>query len=333
MKHSPTFRGMFQETTEKQLKNKRMKLFTTLLSFIVILLHFSCNHFKTASNHAEIESVKKHITKITKTGSYRNYLNLTALNNTAEYLFSEFQKFCDTVQYQDFKVDGNAYKNVIASIGTSKEKRLVIGAHYDVCGRQEGADDNASGIAGLLELARILSKEKLDFRIDFVSYSLEEPPFFGTRQMGSYIHAKSLKNQNVKLMGMICLEMIGFYNDSPDSQKYPLGILKWFYGRKGNYITVVQKFNNGRFGDKVKDYMTRQKMIPTKSFIGPKSLPGIDFSDHANYWTFGYKAVMITNTAFYRNTNYHEPTDTMETLDFTRMCKVIDEVANCVLNL
>ena len=298
-----------------------------------VFLTISCHSSKIPSNKSDVERVRNDLTQITKTGNFRYYLNPDALNYTADYIYSELAKNCDTVYYQEFKVNNITYKNVVASIGTDKKERIVIGAHYDVCGKQEGADDNASGLVGILELARLLSKEKLDYRIDFVAYSLEEPPFFGTKEMGSYVHAKSLRDQNIDIKGMICLEMIGYYRDEPNSQKYPLGILKLFYGNKGNFITVVQNFNNSKFGKQVKELMTKQKLLPTKSFIGPEKLGGVDFSDHRNYWEFGYNAVMITNTSFYRNPNYHQTSDQMETLDLNRMCKVIDEVCNCVINL
>lgn len=185
----------------------------------------------------------------------------------------------------------------------------------------------------MLELARLLSKEKLNNRIDFVAYSLEEPPYFGTTDMGSYHHAKWLYDQHEEVKGMICLEMIGYFNDAPGSQNYPLPLLSRFYGNKGNFITVVQKYDNSRFGKKVIELMTSRELIPTKSFTGLKMLPGIDFSDHRNYWKFDYNAVMITNTAFYRNPNYHSPADKMETLDLKKMSLVIDELCFCILNL
>ncbi len=178
----------------------------------------------------------------------------------------------------------------------------------------------------MLELTRLLSKDTLNNQIDFVAFSLEEPPFFGTEYMGSFIHAKSLFDKGEKIKGMICLEMIGYFNDSKKSQDYPVGILKLFYGSKADFITVVQKFGNGKFGRQVNRKMRKLDLIKTKSFKGPKALPGIDFSDHRNYWKFGYSSVMITNTAFYRNKNYHKATDKMETLNINKMSLVIDEV-------
>jgi hypothetical protein len=263
---------------------------------------------------------------ITKTKKPRNHLNLLTLDFVADYIFNELSKNCDTVYYQKYLVNGLEYKNVIGVIGSNNKEKIILGAHYDVAGNQEGADDNASGIVGLLELSRLISKENLDYQIEFVAYTLEEPPYFRTDFMGSHIHAKSLHDKNVKLKGMICLEMIGYFNDNKNSQDYPIGFLRLFYGNRGDYITVVQKFGNGRFGRQIKRKMKSQNLIKTKSFKAPAKLPGIDFSDHLNYWRYGYSAVMITNTAFYRNKNYHEQTDKMETLDLKRMGLVIDEV-------
>lgn len=270
---------------------------------------------------------------ITKTPKSRNYKNLETLNSIADYIFEEFSKNCDTVYFQTYKVNGIEYKNVIGSIGIDKPERIIVGAHYDVAGEQEGADDNASGITGVLELSRLLSRENLNYRIDFVAYTLEEPPFFRTEYMGSNIHARSLFEKGIDIKGMICLEMIGYFDDNPKSQNYPVGLLKLFYGNKGNYITVVQKLFKGKFGRRIKRLMKKQGLIRTKSFSAPAKLPGIDFSDHQNYWKYGYNAVMITNTAFYRNPNYHQPSDKMETLDLKRMALVIDELYLTLKNL
>lgn len=175
-----------------------------------------------------------------------------------------------------------------------------------MCGEQEGADDNASGVVALLELARQFKNITKEYNIELVAYTLEEPPYFKTQNMGSYIHAKSLKDNNREVLGMISIEMIGYFKDYKKSQDYPLGILSLFYGNKGDYITLVSKFGKGKFGRKFSKQFIAEKLIKTKKFSAPKVLPGIDFSDHLNYWKFGYSALMITDTAFYRNINYHQ---------------------------
>ena len=125
---------------------------------------------------------------------------------------------------------------------------------------------------------------------------------------------------------MISLEMIGYFKDQKKSQSYPIGLLSLIYGNKGNYITLVKKFGAGHFTHKFCRQFKSAKTIRTKKFTGPATMTGIDFSDHLNYWKFGFSAFMITDTSFYRNKNYHELTDTMETLDIYRMAKVIDGV-------
>jgi len=297
---------------------------------LLILLTSSCSTSgKVINNHQLISDtiqIKSDMDSIVKTFEYRNYKNLTSLNQVADYIKRQFKSVSDSVVEQNFDYQGTQYKNIICSINTQKQERIIIGAHYDVCGDQDGADDNASGVVGLLELARLLKDENLNYRIDFVAYSLEEPPFFRSDFMGSNIHAKYLHDNKIAVKGMICLEMIGYFSDKPNSQDYPVGFLSWFYGKKGDYITVVQKFWNGKFGNDVKRQMQKSKLLPTKSFKGPSSLQGIDFSDHRNYWKYGYSSVMITNTSYYRNKNYHEKTDKIETLDFKRMALTIDEL-------
>jgi len=277
--------------------------------------------------------IASHFQSITKTGKYRNYENIEQLNKIADYIKTVFMQYADSVYFQEYTVNGQIYKNVIGSFGTENKKRIVVGAHYDVCGNQEGADDNASGVVGLLELSRLLKGRKLKNRIDLVAYTLEEPPFFRTEYMGSYIHSKSLIDRKVDVYGMISLEMLGYFKEEKMSQSYPIGILALFYGNKGNYITLVKKFNAGQFTRKFCRYFKSITEITCKKFSGPKSLPGIDFSDHLNYWKFGFSALMITDTSFYRNQNYHRSTDTIETLDILKMATVIDGIFKTLTKL
>lgn len=296
---------------------------------IVFLFYFSGNCFATT----DTTSIKLHLQKITKTTAYRNHQNVAQLNVIADYIKSHFLTYSDSVHFQEYEVDGQVYKNVICSFGTENAQRIIVGAHYDVCGNQEGADDNASGVVALLELASQLKGQTLNKRIDLVAYTLEEPPYFRTVYMGSAVHAKYLSDHKIDVFGMLSIEMIGYFKDEKKTQNYPLGILSWFYGNKGNYITLVNKFNKGRFAKQFGRYFKKTKTINTKKFTGPKKLPGIDFSDHLNYWNYGYSALMITDTSFYRNKNYHQKTDTLETLDVGRMAKVIDGIYLALLKL
>ena len=289
--------------------------------------------FSTFYLHASSDTtlIKSHLTAITKTEKFRNYKNVDQLNETADYIKSVFENYSDSVSFQEYNIEGRIYKNVIASFGTENKKRIIIGAHYDVCGEQEGSDDNATGVVGLLELARLLKDQRLNYRIDLVAYTLEEPPFFRSNLMGSYIHAKSLAENKLDVYGMIAVEMIGYFSDEKKSQDYPVGIMSLFYGNKGNFIALVKKTGQGKFARKFSRKFKSTKAIKTKRLTAPAFIPGIDFSDHLNYWKFGYSALMITDTAFYRNKNYHEPTDTMDTLDISKMAKVIDGLYKALL--
>ncbi|QCX37969.1 M28 family peptidase [Aureibaculum algae] len=293
--------------------------------FIVGCTH-SQNRTKNTLQFADTVRVLNDLVKITNTQKPRNYKNIITLDSVADYIKSELIKICDTTAFQNYKVENKTYKNVIGSIGTENKERIIIGAHYDVYGNHTGADDNASGVAGILELARLLSKEKLNYRIDFVAYTLEEPPFFRTEQMGSAIHANYLYKNKISVKGMICLEMIGYYNSKPNSQEYPIPGMSLIYGNKADYITVVQHKNSGEFSDEFNQLFKSKKIIKTESLKGNSMLPGVDFSDHLNYWNLNYDAVMITNTAFYRNKNYHKKGDILSTLNLHKMSLVIEQL-------
>ena len=135
----------------------------------------------------------------------------------------------------------------MCSFGTNNNKHVIVGAHYDVCGDQEGADDNASGVVGLLELARMLEGQSLNNQIDLVAYTLEEPPYFRTTYMGSYKHAKSLVDNKAIVRGMICLEMIGYFSDEKQSQTYPVEGMEELYGTTADYISIVSKTGSAKF--------------------------------------------------------------------------------------
>ena len=299
--------------------------------FLVIFLSIiSFENYAQTNQKSNIENIKKHLSIITKTEKPRNFKNLETLNFVANYIKLELNKVCDSVEFQNFNVDGNEYKNVIGTIGLEHQQRIIIGAHYDVCGDSDGADDNASGVVGLLELARLLSKEKLNYRVDFVAYSLEEPPFFRTKKMGSYVHANYLYKNKIPVKGMISLETIGFYSDKVGSQKFPIAGMEKIYGNVGNFITVVQNNKNESFSNEVNSLMKRENLINTKSFKGNSQISGVDFSDHLNYWKHNFEAVMITNTAFFRNENYHTSKDKLETLDLVKMNLVIKQLYNVI---
>ena len=286
--------------------------------------------FSAISQTCDTVIILRHLENIIDTEKPRSYDNPEILDEVALYIHKELEPFCDSVAYQPYMVDDIEYRNVIGSIGLDKPERIIIGAHYDVCGAQDGADDNASAVAGLLELARLLKDNEIEYRLDFVAYTLEEPPYFATKQMGSYIHAKYVNDENIRVKGVICLDMIGYYAFERKSQTYPLWGLGLFYGTKGDYITAVKKFGPGKFARKFAKKFKRKSEIKVKKFSGPKKLPGIAFSDHLNYWKFGYSSIFITNTGFYRNFNYHTRGDSLPTLNIPKIAEVVDGLNNAI---
>ena len=169
-----------------------MKLFGTVLLLFWGLL-------AQAKSFSDTLLIRQHLIKL-QTPGFRNYQDLKTLNQAATYVKAEFEKYSRNVEVQEYEAEGQIYRNIICSFGPENAPRIIVGAHYDVCGNQQGADDNASGTTGLLELARLLQHEKLNVRIELVAYTLEEPPFFRTKHMGSYIHAKSLADKKVPIL-------------------------------------------------------------------------------------------------------------------------------------
>ncbi len=289
-------------------------------------------------NHKELkvnpENLKTHVQKLTSLNPARNSESLNSLNEAADYIHKHFQSYCLNTHFQEYKVDGKTYKNVICSFGAEKSPLIVVGAHYDVAGEMPGADDNASGVAGLIELARLIQEQKpnLKNKIELVAYSLEEPPYFSTGQMGSAVHAKSLRTANKELKLMISLEMIGYFTDEPDSQRFPVEAMKFIYPNTGNFVAVVGRLEETKTAQEFKNKMLTSTKIPVKTVNAPSSLSGISLSDHSNYWKEVYRAIMVTDTAFYRNPNYHQPTDTPETLNYEKMAEVVKGVYTAIID-
>ena len=203
-----------------------------------------------------------------------------------------------------------------------------MGAHYDVCFDTPGADDNASGVAGLLELARLLKKNEshLNRTVELVFYTLEEPPFFGTDNMGSAKHAQKLKTDGITLDLMISIEMIGRFSNEEGSQSYPIDILSLMYPTTGNFIGIIGRTSDRKQIKNTYNVMKHgiQNKLSIESFSMPRVIPGVSFSDHYQYWDQGFPAVMVSDTAFLRNHDYHEKGDTSDKLDYQKMSFVVD---------
>jgi hypothetical protein len=277
---------------------------------------------------ADPSRLRSDVEALTGLPGYRCFERPDDLDRAAEWARSALEESGLPVEEQSFDVGGRGFRNFFARYGPVGAPILVVGAHYDVCGEQPGADDNASAVAGLLELARLLARHGPDvaYRIELALWPLEEPPNYRTPSMGSAVHASSLADSNAEVSGMICLEMLGYFTDEPGSQYFPVPGMGLLYPSRGNFIAVVGNGSSWGFTRGVKARMAGATELPVRSINAPALLPGVDFSDHYNFWKQGWDAVMITDTAFYRNPNYHRMTDTPNTLDFEGMAQVVTGV-------
>lgn len=268
------------------------------------------------------------VTALAREFGFRSYRDAERLEKAADFIFNQFTSLGYQVTRQPFLFRGKTYYNIIAELigKSSPEKILVVGAHYDSVQTTPGADDNASGVAGVLALARVCARTPLNKTVRFVAFALEEMPTYRTSKMGSYQYAQSLHEKGEQVEGMICLEMIGYFSDRIGSQHYPVPFFKLRYPTTGNFIAIVGTMKSRKFTARVSGDFQKGTDLPVVSMSAPPIVIGIDFSDHWSFGKFGYPACMVTDTAFYRNLNYHGPTDVPETLDYERMAKVVDGI-------
>lgn len=266
--------------------------------------------------------------------SYKDPANLSA---TADFISQRFESFGYEVTEQPFQVEELTIRNIIAERrGTERPDRvIVIGAHYDTVVGSPGADDNASGMAVLLELARVHAETEFRKTVRFVAFTLEEPPFFRSRHMGSRIYARSLKERGEQVEGMLCLESVGYYSHDKGSQSFPWLVfwLRWRYPTTGNFITIVSNAESQPLQAQVRDALKAHMSLPVETYTGPWWIPGVDWSDHGSFWNEGYPAIMLTDTALFRNPHYHRPTDQPETLDYQAMSELVRGLAGALTAL
>jgi Zn-dependent M28 family amino/carboxypeptidase len=279
--------------------------------------------------------LEAHVRMLSETLAPRHWQAPQNLERVAGYVGRHLMKAGGRVTEQAYAVEGaGRFRNVIGSFGPQHGPRVVVGAHYDALGALPAANDNASGVAGLLELGQLLGETKsLGARVDLVAFTLEEPPYDATKHMGSWVHAAALKREGAVVRAMISLKMIGYFSDAPDSQRFPHPLLSLLYPSTGDFITVVGRVGQGALVRQVKKAMQRATYVDVYSISAPERVAGIAFSDHRSYWSHGYRAVMITDTAFYRNDRYHTPRDTPDTLDYGRMAEVVRAVHRAVVVL
>jgi Zn-dependent M28 family amino/carboxypeptidase len=238
------------------------------------------------------------------------------------------------VSRQEYDVEGVRCANIEVELrgSTKPDEIVIIGAHYDAVDEAPGADDNASGVAALLALARTFANEKPQRTLRFVAFANEEPPYFRTELMGSYVYAKRCRARNEKIIAMVSLESIGYFRDEEGSQQYPSGIA-WFYPSRGNFIAFVSNLGSRSLARRACEMFRRGATVPSEGGALPESLPGVGWSDQWSFWQFDYDAIMVTDTALFRNPHYHTTHDTPDTLDYDRLTRVTDGMIAVVRGL
>jgi len=228
------------------------------------------------------------------------------------------------ISWQDFSVQDKICCNIEGQIVGARhpEQIVIIGAHYDSVFDSPGADDNGSGVAAILALARRFAGEKPARTLRFVLFANEEPPFFQTNEMGSLVYAKSCRAKGDNIIAMLCLESIGYYCEQPNSQKYPFPF-SLMYPSTGSFIGFVSNLSSRKILRKVVTSFRENCKFPSQAGAVPEIVPGINWSDHWSFWRQGYPAIMITDTAPFRYPYYHTPEDTADRIDYDRLSRVV----------
>ena len=270
------------------------------------------------------EALRRHVAALTLDIGERTPFSAGSLARAQAYIGAAFDGAGLEVVEQSYDFEGQRVANLIAAPpGTgSSPAYYLVGAHYDTVPGTPGADDNASAVAVLLELGRRLGRRPPAVPVRLAAFTLEEPPTHQTRFQGSRVFVRKLRPKGERILGAIILEMVGFTSPRQD---YPL-VLRWRYPRQGNYIGIVGNWRSRPFGRTILRGFRENPRLPVESLFVPLNgwvLPATRLSDHAAFWDRGWPALMVTDTAFFRNPNYHTPWDVIETLDFAFMAELV----------
>jgi len=270
------------------------------------------------------DEVRAHVAKLAGEIGPRGLHRYDALLAAEQYLRAAFEEMGYAVREQAFEVDGYTVKNLEVELpGRSlPEEVVLIGAHYDSVPATPGANDNASGVAALVALARRAKPQRFARTVRFVAFVNEEPPYFTTGRMGSRVYSREARQRGDRIMAMFSLETIGYYSDRAGSQMYPFPI-HFSYPNTGNFIGFVGNYSSRALVRRAVDAFRRGVQFPSEGVAAPGFIPGIGWSDHWSFWEEGYPGVMVTDTALYRYPQYHTPLDTPEILDYERLARVV----------
>jgi Zn-dependent M28 family amino/carboxypeptidase len=275
--------------------------------------------------------LRGHIAMLASTIGERNLWRYPALVQAADYIAGELRVSGYEPVLQSYEVSRLPVSNIEATVpGTSNAAEIVLlGAHYDTVNGCPGANDNATGVAALLALARRFATRPHKRTIRFVAFVNEEPPFFRTARMGSVVYANAAKARGDRIVGMLSLETMGYYSDARGTQQYPAPVAS-FYPNVGNFIGFVSNVRSGRLLLKARRAFKQRTDFPVQAAAVPGGIPGVGWSDHWSFWQAGYPAMMVTDTAPFRYPFYHTPEDTPDKVSTEALAVVVDGLEHVV---
>ncbi len=282
--------------------------------------------FQPLSDNEKVvcEYLEKHIVKLADQIGERNIWREHQLEEAARYIEETLEKLGYLVTKQEFEIRGITVRNIEAElIGSSRpEEIIVVGAHYDSVMGSPGANDNGSGVAAVLEIARLLAGTKPSRTIRFVAFVNEEPPFFQTEEMGSLIYTSQARQRKERITAMMAIETIGYYSDAAESQHYPFPF-SFFYPSTGNFIGFVGNIASRNLVHQAIASFRRHTAFPSEGVAAPGWITGISWSDQWSFWKEGYPAFMVTDTALFRYQYYHSREDTPDKIEYDHMARVV----------
>ena len=278
----------------------------------------------SAKEHEVCMNLKQHVSVLAENIGERNIWKYDSLKASASYIEKAITEMGYEVKKQEYMVMGKQVENLEWELTSERhpEEIILVGAHYDSVSGSPGSNDNASGIAAVLEIARLLKAETLSRTIRFVTFVNEEPPFFQTGKMGSRIYASRSRQRGEKIIAMFSLETIGYYSHEKGSQNYPFP-LSFFYPDTGNFIAFVGNVSSRSLVQEALEIFRSKTAFPSEGIAAPGWFPGIGWSDNWSFWKEGYPAIMITDTALFRYPYYHTHQDVLDNIEYEQMSRVV----------
>ncbi|WP_081693766.1 MULTISPECIES: M28 family peptidase [Planktothrix] len=289
----------------------------------------------TPSQEQVSQQLNRYIKIIADDIGEHNYIFYNQLIQVENFLNERLSQAGYAVKTQEYSVDGKVFRNLEIEIrGTEKPDEIVIvGAHYDSVVGSPGANDNGTGAVAILALAEKFATLKPKRTLRFVEFVNEEPPFFWSENMGSWVYAQRCKERQENIVAMLSLETMGFYSQASNSQQYPVNILKLIYPNQGNFISFIGNISSRSLIHQAIGKFRNSAQFPSQGVSLPNFIPGVGWSDHWSFWEAGYPALMVTDTAPFRYPYYHTQHDTPEQIDYYGLTLVISGLESVIQDL